>query len=194
MIGQKKGPCKPEIVTLGIDASLRGTGLCSLELGSLHPYFLPEKKLTGVARLVVLRARLSSYLDTLTRAPDIAVIEGYSYDSINRLSDIAEWGGQVKVELYERDIPLIIATPKQLKKFSTGSGDADKDKVMAAAQKKWGLYVDGIDNLADAAVLAKIGEVYLTGDSEYRSELEVVKKIKAPKARKHEFRKLRGVV
>jgi crossover junction endodeoxyribonuclease RuvC len=196
MIGQGKRQFKPEIRTLGIDPSLRGTGVCFLTGDVLTPHFLPENKLRGAKRLVELRRRLDDHLVLVRPKPQIAVIEGYSYDSINRLADLAEWGGQVKVELFGHGVPYIVVTPTQLKQFATGNGSADKDKVMEWVEKKWGLCVDGNDNLADAAVLAKIGEVYLTGKSKYRSELEVVKVLKTPKEKKHgrTFRKQRGVL
>lgn len=195
MIGHANDQYKREIQTLGIDASLAGTGLCFLEGGALLPYFMPEKKLRGAERLVALKGRLEKYILELPARPQLAVIEGYAYDATNRLADLAEWGGQVRVVLHKHGILYVVPTPTQLKLFATGSGGADKDKVMEWVEKKWGLNVDGNDNLADAAVLAKIGEVYLTGLSTYRSELEVVKTMKNPKE-KHgkKYRKLRGVL
>jgi crossover junction endodeoxyribonuclease RuvC len=195
MIGHANDQYKREIRTIGIDPSLRGTGICFLAGGVLTPHFLPEEKLRGAERLVELRRRLSALLDNFGAAPDIAIIENYAYDAINRLADMAEWGGQIKVELFERKIEFVVATPQQLKGFATGNGGADKDKVTEWVEKKWGLNVDGNDNLSDAATLAKMGEVYLTGESTYRSELEIVKALKEPKKKNgRKFKKLRGVL
>jgi len=195
MIGHANNQYKREIQTLGIDASLVGTGLCFLDNGVLLPHFMPEKKLRGAERLTALRDRLQAYISGLPSLPQIAVIEGYSYDSTNRLADLAEWGGLIRVVLYEHGIPYVTPTPTQLKLFAAGNGGADKDKVMEWVEKKWGLNVDGNDNLSDAAALAKIGYVYLTGDSTYRSELEVVKDMKTPKEKNGKYyKKLRGVL
>lgn len=196
MIGHANDQYKREIRTIGIDASLRGTGICFLADGILTPHFMPENKLRGVERLVELRRRLDDHLVRFRPKPQVAVMENYAYDAVNRLADLAEWGGQIKVLLYEQGIPLVIASPQQLKGFATGNRTASKKKVMEWVEKKWGLSVAGNDNLSDAAVLAKIGEIYLTGSSTYRSELEVVKELKNPKEKKNErrFKRPRGVL
>lgn len=193
MIGHPNPRCKREINTVGVDPSLRGTGVCFLVNGTLIPYFLPEKKLRGVERLVRLRQRFEECLSAFPKL-QLAVIENYAYDALNRLAEMAEWGGLIKVTLYERGIPFVTATPQQLKRFATNNGSAGKEKVMRWVEKKWGLDVAGNDNLSDAAVLAKIGEVYLTQKSIYRSELEVVKAMKEPKSNGKKFRKPRGIL
>lgn len=199
MIGHAPERYKTEIHTLGIDPSLRGTGICFCHSGDLVPHFLSEKKLRGVHRLVDLRKRLGDQILAARTKPQIAVIENYAYDALNRLADMAEWGGQIKVELFERGIEFVVATPQHLKRFATGNGSASKERVMEWVERKWGLCVDGNDNLADAAVLAKMGEVYLTGISGYRSELEVIKALRVlngkrgKRSKSRRFRKVRSL-
>lgn len=110
-------------------------------------------------------------------------MEGYAYDADNRLADLSEIGGVLKVELHDAGIPFIVVPPKSLKKFVTGKGDASKDRVMQFVFQRYDYRTDN-DNIADAVGLAKFAEVYLTNDSEYRSELEVVKNFKAVKPKK----------
>jgi len=181
MIGQPDDQYKTEVCVMGIDASLCGTGICCLKNNELELHFLPETKLRGAERLLSLRNRLCVILDDFK--PKLVVLEGYSYESDGRLFEIGEWGGVIKVELYVRNIPLTIATPKQIKKFASGDGSADKKKMIRSVSQRYNIDVDGNDDLADAAAAAKLGEVYLTGNSKYRSELEIVRDLKLPKVK-----------
>jgi len=194
MIGQDETQFKEEPpAVFGIDPSLRGTGLAYLADGEFDLIGLPEKKLVGVERLAALRTRLRNVLDILADYRTFAVIEGYSYDSVGRLAQLGEWGGVIRVELYTRGIQFVVPTPAQLKQFVTGRGDATKEQMIEAVESVYGLEVADDDDLADAAGLARLGYVYLTGDSQRRCELEVVKSMKAPKKKPKTFRRLKGV-
>lgn len=194
MIGQAKSQSKHEVRTLGIDLSLTGTGLCYLENSKFEPFFLPETKLRGAERLVALRKRFCGILDAHPR-PTLTAIEGYSYDSIGRVFELGEWGGIVKLDLFVREIPFVVVPPKRLKRFMGVKRD-DKELMIKAAKNRLKFDAEGNDNLADAAALARVAEVYLTKETKYRSELEVVRDMQITKVlKKHgKFRELRGVL
>jgi len=176
-------------VVVGLDLSLRSTGVCVNDIAHNHltGILLEEKKLLGAARLSSIRHRI---LDTLyTYRPSLVAIEGYSFGSMNRLADIGELGGVVQVELQELHIPFIVVSPKMLKKFVTGSGSASKETVIKAVASRYG-YVTGSDDIADATALAKFAEVYITQDSSYRSELAAVKKFTLEKKQKVRYKKV----
>jgi Holliday junction resolvasome RuvABC endonuclease subunit len=182
---------------VGIDASLRGTGVCTLASGVFKPYFIPETKLRGAERLCSIRNRLLRIVDKFN--PMIAVLEGYSYNSEGRLFEIGELGGVVKAALFDRKTRILTVAPLRLKKFIGVTRLNDKSLVIAAVKRRYKLDVGANDNLADAAVLARIGEVFLTDDSQYRAELEVVRDLKLTKeprgtGQKWQFKKLKDAL
>lgn len=193
MIGQLKSQIKPEVRVTGIDASLTGTGVCCLEKGVFQPTFIPELKLKGAERLLSLRDRLFKVIDAFK--PELVMLEGYSYNSIGRLFEIGELGGIIKVELFIRSIPLIIIPPKRLKKFMGVKRD-DKELMIKAVKHRLKFDAGNNDDLADAAALARVAEVYLTKATKYRSELEVIRDMQVTKVLKNHgrFQKLRGAL
>jgi len=163
---------KRDFRVAGIDQSLRHTGVC-LNQSGCEPTVMAFKqmKLRGAARL----SAMSREILLLVRnfSPDLVVLEGFSIGSINRPYDLGEISGVLKVGLFESELEFITVPPKSMKFFVTGDGSASKEKVMWHVCKKYGVTTDN-DNIADAVGLAKFGEVYLTGVSTYRSELEAI--------------------
>lgn len=51
------------------------------------------------------------------------------------------------------DIPLITFKPSDIKKWTTGNGNADKKKVMEAVCRRFKIDVEGDDNAGDAAAI-----------------------------------------
>lgn len=101
----------------------------------------------------------------ICEAPDLIVVEGFSYGSKGRsVFDIAYLGWSIREDL-ERlkniwNIPWIEVPPTQLKQFATGKGNANKEIILQQVYKRWGVEFSD-NNQADAFVLAKIGEAYL---------------------------------
>jgi hypothetical protein len=54
-------------------------------------------------------------------------LEGYAYSAHGRVFHIAENTGVLKYKIYQESIPLTIIAPKEIKKFASGKGNADKD-------------------------------------------------------------------
>lgn len=130
-----------------------------------------DKKLRGPERLAYVAEQV---LDTiLPWGPKLVAIEGYSMCSSGRWFDLGEIGGLLKVELYRKHIPFIVVPPSVLKCFVANNGLAKKETIMRCMEDIYGIKTKN-DDLADAAGLARLAYVYLTGDSRRRCELEAV--------------------
>lgn len=95
--------------------------------------------------------------------PDVATIEGVSFQSNGSVLDLCGLNYMVRMMLQEMNIPYYIVSPTQNKKFATGNGQAEKD-VMISAWKKMDQSICDIpsyiktDDIADAYFLARYGE------------------------------------
>jgi Holliday junction resolvasome RuvABC endonuclease subunit len=157
---------------VGIDQSLRSPGIAAIDdSGRTQVVMNLKNNLRGAERLAFIRDGLMEVLKKYP--PEFAALEGYSVNSVNRPFDLGEIGGIVRLCFWDVKAPFIVVTPTQLKKFVTGSGAADKAKVMEWVSKKWSVSFDQ-DDQADAFGLAQVARVYKTRQTTYRSELEVV--------------------
>lgn len=175
---------------LGIDQSANHSGVTLLDdTGELILTQLIEpKKLRDAERLAYIRDALTG---VLSHNPNVhtAVLEGYSYGSVNKKFVLGEVGGIVKVTLFDHKIKFYGAAPIQLKKFASGNAKATKQQVIAAVERKWGHRFED-DNIADSYALARLAlELYNT-TSTVRHELDVVfalsgkpKKARKPKSK-----------
>ena len=171
MVVQETVQNKSEFTTVGVDQALKNVGLCVNKNGSLSGMLVREMKLRGAARLDSLENQITMYAKVFH--PDLIAMEGYSFGSINRPFDLGEIGGILKLSFRRLGIPLIIVAPSLLKQFVTGDGSASKARMMGYVNTRYSYDTDN-DNIADAVGLAKFAEVYLTGKSSYRSELDAV--------------------
>jgi len=63
----------------------------------------------------------------------------------------------IRMALWEKNIPVLLPAPNQLKKFAAGSGAAKKEMVIKEVFRNWG-YEAADNNQADAIALALIGK------------------------------------
>lgn len=148
---------------MGLDVSLTATGVALAEGSTTGAeVFTICPKTKGVHRMIEVRERI---LDAhLNCRPDLVVIEAPSLGA-SKSSHAKEMGGIwwfVRVSLYEFcDTPVVEVPPSTLKKYATGKGNANKERVLVEAVKRLGY--DGSDhNESDALWLAEIG-LHLTG-------------------------------
>jgi len=150
----------------GADISLAGTALVSLsESGDvIHVinglgYPVPDGSFWTkyTERIEIISRGVVSFLRNTTSA-----IEGYSYGSKGKsVTDIAELGGVIRYEIAhninrdEWEVAPEIIPPTSLKRFTTGSGKADKAKMAIFVYKKWGFEHDD-HNVIDAYALAQM--------------------------------------
>lgn len=148
---------------LGIDPSLSSTGLCLIDrMGSIADSSSFGSKRTGPARLVQLRDHLADYLEKYR--PSVCAIEGYSFGSKHAREVVAEWGGTIRVMLWERSIPTLVVPPMTLKKFVlTDMKNLAKDRMAVASYARWGVSFKN-DDECDAHALAQLALVRLSYD------------------------------
>lgn len=172
---------------LGIDQSLRGTGVCLLEM---DPNTLDAKtillgtiltKLDGAARLSHIRKAVTAYLVGTTRV----AMEGYSYGSVGRVFELGEAGGMIKLAAFDANVPCTIIPPTQLKYFATGSGGAAKKQMLETAIGE-GAPVGEDDNQADAFFLALLAwHLSVPRTAKLRHRMDVIHGLNNPISRKN---------
>lgn len=150
-------PMASGIRYLGIDPSLRSTGLCYIDDSHIETWTLAPKgeHERGMERLLWLRGRIEYVLDLVQ--PTMVVVEGYAFGRSNQAHHIGEWGGILRLAVWDRPmIGLAVVPPDKLKKFATGAGGGKKSGVILGLYKHWGFEVSDEDE-ADAAALALMG-------------------------------------
>ena len=190
------------MLIIGIDPSLTSTGIVVLRDGKVELAVTTKNKpeLGTIDRVRLIYERIVCVAESLTdgekwQAPDLIVIEGFSYGSKGRsVFDIAYLGWRIREELEwlkEQDnIPWLEVPPSQLKKFATGQGNANKEIILQQVYKRWGVEFSD-NNQADAYVLAQIGRAYLGGMDDLAAfQQEVIANLKGEKPKKKTRKKV----
>ena len=138
---------------MALDLSLTGTGWAggnplafgTFKFGSVED---PMARLFEIRRLAMEKCQDA----------ELIVIEGPAFAA--NLPGSQERSGLsylIQMALWEKNIPVLLPAPVQVKKFATGSGGAKKEMVIKEVFRNWGL--DAADNnQADAITLAMIGK------------------------------------
>ena len=132
---------------LALDLSLTRTGFAMDDgkTGTLAP---PKGYDRGMKRLRWIRDHVLN-LAKLNRT-DLVLLEGYAFGAKgNAVFDIAELGGVVRLALFDAGYPFLILPPATVKKFATGSGNANKELMLTQAVRVLG-YRGADNNEADA--------------------------------------------
>lgn len=172
----------------GIDLSLTGTGLASFsEEGSLSGLttFRPTIK-EGIARIDEIVNRVARLL---IGRDDLVVIEGLAFMSQtpSALERTGLWY-LITHRLWQQHVQYVAVSPLSLKKFVTGSRNAEKQHMLMQVYKRWGIEAAD-DNQADAYSLARIG-ICLRGieQPENQAQREVIEKLTSVKASKKQVK------
>ncbi len=159
----------------GIDPSLSSTAVVIIdESGALvnSKVILTKEigKETGPARLAIIRDKvkgelldaryqLSGSLKHQGPHHELTVaIEHYAMGCKFNREALGELGGVLRVMLFEKCFPYIEVPPLRLKQYATGKSSAEKDHILMAVYKKWGIEFQKNDE-ADAFILAQIARV-----------------------------------
>lgn len=190
------------MLIIGIDPSLTSTGIVVLRDGKVELAVTTKNKpaLGTIDRVRLIYERIVCVAENLTdgekwQAPDLIVIEGFSYGSKGRsVFDIAYLGWRIREELEwlkEQDnISWLEVPPSQLKKFATGQGNANKEIILQQVYKRWGVEFSD-NNQADAYVLAQIGRAYLGETDDLTAfQQEVIANLKGEKPKKKTRKKV----
>ena len=136
---------------LGLDLSLTATGYAA----DAEVVGVIRSKARGPRRL----AEIRNFILELAADAEVVVLESYSYASQNQAHQVGELGGVIRLGLYSAHIPYAEVAPTALKKFATGKGNSDKDRVLAAAIRRFAFEGDD-NNAADAWILRAMGLVH----------------------------------
>lgn len=170
-------------VVVGLDLSLRATGMVALHGATstwpratgpqlIHSAVIETEELRGLVRIERVTDAVQGFLTWLhgrALGPDVVVIEGPAF-SRQMAHSLGELHGVVKLDIARRRARFVVITagPSVLKKFCTGTGNADKNVVMKRVATRWGFDNDD-DNICDAYVAAMMG-LCLYGELTPRSE------------------------
>lgn len=92
----------------------------------------------GYKDVVRVSAVSNDVADALERhQPHFLALEDYAWDAGGREYQIGEVGGAVKRDMWERQLPFRLHDNIAVKMFATMNGNASKEQVMEAVQKRW---------------------------------------------------------
>lgn len=98
-----------------------------------------------------------------------AFIEGYAFNAVGRVFQIAENTGLLKHSMWKLKIPFDIFPPTVIKKFGTGKGNANKEKMYDSFLAETGVDIrkklniinlnhwNPLSDLVDSYYIAKLG-------------------------------------
>lgn len=171
---------------VGIDPSINSTGICIIKNEKTTFYnikprltkkeieiILPDnfffvtydktesrEEIHKTTNFINIADRIEEIVATQDDEPHI-VIEGIAYgSSSSSVCDLAGLNHIIRERLIKYDIEVV--PPAQIKKFATGKGNANKDKMIERFEEDYGNGLDTlvkIDDLADAYWMAKYAKV-----------------------------------
>lgn len=170
---------------LALDLSLTRTGFAAdTDQGLLLGHFCPGKvestEKSKAERLDAFHTTVREWLREFQ--PDVVVIEDYSFGSRGRATfSLGELGGNVKRCIYSEGYEFTVVSPKTVKKFATGNGNADKEDVFRRAIKLASVEVYNNDQ-ADAFFLYSMAKQYYDGVviSDSKKALEAIDSVDWP--------------
>ncbi len=149
---------------MGIDPGLATVGIGLLDSTSPYDLRAVEWLTLQTAPRIPVPVRLEElYTDLQTllqeMQPDLAVVEKlYFAANVTTAMDVSQARGVILLALQQRNIPIIEATPLQLKSAITGDGRADKKQVQDMLVRLLKLsQIPQPDDAADALALAVYG-------------------------------------
>jgi crossover junction endodeoxyribonuclease RuvC len=168
------------MITVGLDLSLTGTGVCVLT-DSGHSLHTIKSKPSGdrhLDELLRLKKIVSDIEDILIgqdEEVDLVAIEGLAFMAKNTsaLVQLAGLNYLVRSLLHDMNKEFTIVAPTSLKKYATGKGNGQKDLVMLEIYKKYGVTVLD-NNQGDAFVLAQVARAYLKKGKLLEYEKQVI--------------------
>ncbi|MEU9050200.1 hypothetical protein AB0D37_07305 [Streptomyces sp. NPDC048384] len=180
-------------IYLGIDQSYSGCAVVTYtpDTGGTDIQrfdFSVKKAGTGPQRLAHVHWTLREYFQAQRLSGTVGAIafEGYAYGAKFKREELGELGGILRLALVQTWPPHLLhrVAPTSVKKFVTGSGVADKDKMLLAVYMRWQFEAPDHDT-ADAYTLARIAVALdaevLAEPPELKFQQEVIEGIRNPK-------------
>ncbi|BBY54179.1 hypothetical protein MKOR_14300 [Mycolicibacillus koreensis] len=159
---------------VGIDLSLTGTGIAAIDTATgelstaIHSSPAPAEN-TLLCHVSRHRELVDGLVSTAVSVdPALVVIEGLSFSVSGKDSSLTRrgfvWWSLVE-GLSDAGVPILEASPAQIKQIATGKGNAKKSQVVAAYALAWpdAARDSRVEDRADAAFAAALGAAYLGG-------------------------------
>ena len=150
-------------VFVGIDPSLSSTGLYIITENQNKHWQIDTKSKDYISllnRCLYISDVIIDAIEQVSSKENVNLITIQDY-FIGRqqavVLDLAQLGTLIRYKLLLKGYPLITASPKKIKKFVTGNGNAGKPQMMDAVFQRWG-YKASTDNLADACGMAHFSQ------------------------------------
>jgi crossover junction endodeoxyribonuclease RuvC len=151
-----------EMICMGIDPSTKSGVVVLGHEGEVKLAVCIEfAKAKGFERLQLIAKSMKSLIEEWK--PDVVVVEGFAFRNKFTLVLMVQVGTIVRQALYLAGISWYDVPPTQIKKWTTGSGSADKAKMAVFVEKRWG-FVSKNDNIVDAYAMAQVArQIALSG-------------------------------
>jgi Holliday junction resolvasome RuvABC endonuclease subunit len=151
-----------------LDLSLTATGHASSFMGVVcYRTLVVSKGMVGFRRLRYLR----ECIDSLVGKSPLVVMEGLSFMSKSGVAhEITGLAMIVRMMLWESGKTIVVVPPATLKKFTSGSGTAEKSMQLKSVYQRWGHDCSN-DNEADAVALVHYG-LQLIGTEKPQTEIQ----------------------
>ena len=174
--------------SVGLDLSYTGTGVVILGDEEVKPYEFKAGKahLPSHERIVDLWKQLKRVLPSPEDNDVNILIEGAAYGAEFGAFMLGELNGGIKTLLFINGFKYEVAAPTTVKKYATGSGNAQKTFVAGSVAQKWN-FVHASNNVTDAYVMAKIAEKGLLIVEEEFKAMKKKPKAKRAKTKKEEL-------
>jgi len=92
---------------------------------------------------------ITNWVLGLLEEDDVICIEGYSMASTGRVFNIAENAGLLKHYLWKNKFKFSVVPPTVIKKFATGKGNANKEKLQESFVQETGVNIKQILNMTE---------------------------------------------
>jgi hypothetical protein len=177
------------MIIAGIDYSLTSPSICVHEGNQWNPtnckfYYLSPKKKWLVYSDQFFGTEYEKYdsdthrYDNLSRWSSLIItdnkvkkcfIEGYSFNSVGRVFQIAENTGLLKYKLWKDGVPYQTFAPTEIKKYATGKGNSNKERLYECFIDETGIDIrktldilnpkiwNPVSDIVDAYYLTKLG-------------------------------------
>lgn len=169
---------------IGIDPSLRKTGVGILT-DTQETALTLKGKSQGIPRLVHIRNAFKEKCNLAIHqyGPIKHVcIEGAAYEAVNRADALGQLRGVLSVCAHDFCSRITVIPPTLLKLYATGSGNANKEKMIRAAYVRWKKKLT--DDEADALWLAHLAYAIDQDPLQERFRMEVIHGIRNPKPKR----------
>lgn len=165
-------------VFIGIDSALRKIGVCILDGPSAHFAYIKTKGLTGSQRIKYMYDAISKVVEHFDGRIVAGAVENGSYGSGGRIYELGGANFIAQLVLVQSEIPFIMPAPSQLKKFWTGHGSSDKERMVKYANDRLEERLKkSEDDLADAFALAHLAEQFKSRSPSTRKQADVIVKL-----------------